>query len=359
METNDSNMATIKLEEPGSTRDSFSSSSQLGLADRLNNNKSDDDVDNRCMLLSVVVLALMSVTAIILAAVALKNNDDTTSVNMSGSSDFQGSSSGVSPDAQVIRVGGEAFTDDGRKIYTVAIGHDWGAHNYFDREGYITGFTRDMVTAVCKAAGIECKTVWDKWSNCWDSSAGEHSVGGQGLMDGWYDGCSGWAISVNRIQVFSFGIPYLIPETDHFFVKKGADFNPKNVTGKKIGILDGWITDEKCLARQDITGSEVPVNLITHYNQVVDAAAALLSGEVDVLLGDKQTFRQWLDSDEMEPKGEFDCVLGGGTIMTRKDSDLVSLWNEGFQKLQNSGTFTRLCEKANADHGSQGEIRCV
>ena len=27
---------------------------------------------------------------------------------------------------------------------------------------------------------MDCRTVWDKWSNCWDSTAGEHSMGGRG-----------------------------------------------------------------------------------------------------------------------------------------------------------------------------------
>ena len=49
-----------------------------------------------------------------------------------------------------------------------------------DEEGYITGFSKDLIATVCEAAGVDCRTVWDKWSNCWDSTAGEHSMGGKG-----------------------------------------------------------------------------------------------------------------------------------------------------------------------------------
>ena len=49
-----------------------------------------------------------------------------------------------------------------------------------DEEGYITGFSKDLIATVCEAAGVDCRTVWDKWTNCWDSSAGEHSMGGKG-----------------------------------------------------------------------------------------------------------------------------------------------------------------------------------
>ena len=42
------------------------------------------------------------------------------------------------------------------------------------------GFSRDVVTAVCGSAGIDCRMIWDKWPNCVYSKAGEHSAGGVG-----------------------------------------------------------------------------------------------------------------------------------------------------------------------------------
>ncbi len=38
--------------------------------------------------------------------------------------------------------------------------------------------------------------------------------------------------------------------------------------------------------------------------------------------------------------------------MTRKDNDLIPLWNTGFSKLQSSGKFKQLCDEANEKHGN-------
>ena len=54
---------------------------------------------------------------------------------------------------------------------------------YRDEEGFVQGFSRDVVGAVCGAAGIDCRMVWDKWPNCFYSTAGEHSAGGVGQLN--------------------------------------------------------------------------------------------------------------------------------------------------------------------------------
>ncbi len=54
-------------------------------------------------------------------------------------------------------------------------------------------------------------------------------------MAGWYDACMGWDTTVNRIQSVAMGAPYLPVEPNYFYIKKGSSFDPKDITGKKIG----------------------------------------------------------------------------------------------------------------------------
>ena len=56
-------------------------------------------------------------------------------------------------------------------------------------------------------------------------------------MDRWYDGCMSWASTPTRIQIFQFGLPFLKPPTSYFYTVKGrtGSFNPKDITGKKLG----------------------------------------------------------------------------------------------------------------------------
>ena len=38
-------------------------------------------------------------------------------------------------------------------------------------------------------------------------------------------------------------------------------------------------------------------------------------------------------------------------MMTRKDNDFLTYWNDGFAKIQSSGKFKKLCEEATKNHG--------
>ena len=47
------------------------------------------------------------------------------------------------------------------------------------------------------------------------------------------------------------------------------------------GFMDGWVHDEKCIARQaDIQGHILPVANIKHYSATDKYIAAVVSGEV-------------------------------------------------------------------------------
>ena len=47
----------------------------------------------------------------------------------------------------------------------------------------------------------------------------------------------------------------------------------------------------------------------------------------------------------------YSCSSTGDGMMTRKDNDFNSHWNRGFQQLQASGQFSKLCEEAKKKHG--------
>ena len=52
---------------------------------------------------------------------------------------------------------------------------------YRDETGYIIGWSKELIDHVCRAANIDCRIVWDKWSNCFKSDAGQPGgVGGRG-----------------------------------------------------------------------------------------------------------------------------------------------------------------------------------
>ncbi len=59
-------------------------------------------------------------------------------------------------------------------------------------------------------------------------------------------------------------------------------------------MLDGWLYDEKCIARQTwITGNIMPLENIKHFPQIANAIEALNNGEVSQWHERKYTFG-WL-----------------------------------------------------------------
>ena len=55
-------------------------------------------------------------------------------------------------------------------------------NNFRDSQGYIKGLGPDLIHAVCGIAEIHCRLVWDRYENCWNSEAGRHSAGGEGIL---------------------------------------------------------------------------------------------------------------------------------------------------------------------------------
>jgi len=243
------------------------------------------------------------------------------------------------------------------KTWVIAVGHDWGAAEYIDTDGYIRGFTRDLIAEVCEAGNMQCRTVWDKYTNCWNSNAGQHSYGGVGLMSGWYDACTGWVGSVNRMQVFDFSLPFLQPSKSYFYINKGDTFNVYDIQNVKlIGFLDGWVNDEKCLARQGmINGSSgFPAAKVKHYLTNDDALKALKARKIDAIFAGEY---QWNDDNIVTAQNTFfTCASSGNGMMTRKDNDFNQAWNMGFQQIQASGRFAKLCQESAQAHAQQGSL---
>lgn len=258
------------------------------------------------------------------------------------------------------------FNPNGQRIWTVAHGHDWGPHEYFDEKGYIQGFTGELIDTVCKAAGMDCRKVWAPYTQCWDSAPGEHPYGGPALMDGWVDACTGWGISIERIHVFDFSMPYINVIPIYFWVRAGqtGSFDITNLDGKKIGFLDGYAYDEKCLARKD-NGNDrrnyiLPKERVFYASSPEFVVPLLLNGTVDAILGSFYDYKQYMDQGKIEviQADPFECTLQGNGMMTRKESEFNSLWNKGFSKIRASGGFMKLCEDANKNHGVYGQLDC-
>lgn len=259
---------------------------------------------------------------------------------------------------------GQQNNMQGRRIWMLQVGHDWGAHEYFDDAGYLKGFAFGLIDLVCTAGQMDCRTVWDKYPNCWNNeNPGEHPSGGTGLISGWYDACTGWVPTVERIHTFAFTRPHIKQQFTYFWVKKGnqGSFTPGNLQGKKIAFLDGWASTEQCLARQtQIANRILPPNQVKHYPNPSDGYQGVIDGLSDAIYASEDTFSQpQKDTLYQFTQNRMSCYLDGHGMMARKDSDFVATWNTAFNKLRDNNKFNKFCEASNKEHMDVGRVDCI
>lgn len=249
-----------------------------------------------------------------------------------------------------------------QRTYTIGYGNDWGAYEYFDEKGYIQGFSKELILAVCAAGNMDCYPIVVPYSQCWHSKPAEHPYGGRGLMDGWFDACTGWIQTVERMHVFNFGMPYLTSLTSYLYKLKGTTFDVTDLSNHKIGFIAGWYSDEKCLARGE---SSTRRNYVLSKDQIIykDSTEQMLplveDGTVDAVFADITALEKFFDRFEEVKGSGIQCAISGNTMMARKGTTFLDDWNRGFRKLRSSGGFQKLCDQANRDHKKHGQINCA
>lgn len=344
--------------------------------------------ESKTTIILVVIVGALAIVAIVVSAVSLaRNGSPAVTVNSAGGAGGAPSgqvsnraaggmrpqdsnpppapiyitpNGGAAGGGMAIDAGGAAYpVGTSGRIYSLAIGHDYGSHEYFDSKGFLSGFGIGIVDLVCSEAGIDCRMVWDRYDNCWDSQVGQHATGGQGLHDRWYDGCTGWYTTIERIHVFNFASPYLKEPTSNIYVLKGRSFsvNKDSLESKKILFLEGWASDEKCLYR--VTKANLGQGNAKYVTDT-DAILADLKNGWDAAFTTQTTMQGLLNNGDVEQLSpDYSCMIAGNTIMTRKDSDLPSQWNRGFSKIRINGKFKKYCEDANKEHADKGHVTCI
>ncbi|XP_072033800.1 putative ABC transporter arginine-binding protein 2 isoform X2 [Amphiura filiformis] len=296
--------------------------------------------NNLPTILSVLALVI-GIVAVIMAAVSVSQKETNNFIIGGGD---KGGAEGAQSDG---------MNDDDR-IWVIAIGHAADGTEYIDEiSGQIKGFDIDMVNAVCRIAGKNCRFSADVFNRCWDSQIGETQRGGVGLYAGYYDACTGWLHTYVRDRTFQFTDPFSTVKATEvgFFVKPGnpGNFTYRDIRGKKIGFLDGYLNDEVCVARQDnIQGVPIPPENVIHYPTHEQLAAGIHNGDVDA--GFNFAYYK-SDLVEIIPGFRAQCALAGQSMMMREDNTLWEWWNPAFAKLRASAEYKRICRDLLEQHG--------
>ncbi|XP_006811292.1 L-arginine-binding protein-like [Saccoglossus kowalevskii] len=300
----------------------------------------DGNGGSRILLVLLVVVGVVAVVALVVACISITNKP-----NMTFNVDD-----------------GDEKSSDKEYIWTFAIGHDGTSLEYIDETGGLKGFHVDIVNAVCQIANKNCRLIFDLYQNCWDSEVGHFPFAGKGLLGRWYDACTGWFATYERLRSVDFTDEFRSAFPAAFYVKNGnnRNFDWTNIAGKKIAIFDGWASDEYCIGRnsEKIAGTDVTdPNQFIHYSNKLAILNAINNELVDAAFVNTNMFTQT----EAEKVGDdLTCVRGGGAMMMRKDSTLASWWNPAFTRLKETSEYRQICQAVTDDHGDMpGTVVCV
>lgn len=253
---------------------------------------------------------------------------------------------------------GPGFPWSKDKIWTFAIGHYGINREYLDEAtGTIKGYNVDIINAVCNIANKNCELVYDDYTRCWMSVAGERAKGGEGLLGGWYDACTGYGITYDRSRTFSFTKPYSkLAGVGIYVSNTTTNFDWTNLRGRTIGFMNGYSSDEHCLARYAddlIQGSKLSASAgqIVYFTSPEDLVAAVIDGNVDAAFcyAEPQLGQLKRLTDSSFPNR---CALGGFGMMARKNNPtFVTWWNDAFDKLVNTAEYRMICRDLKEAHG--------
>ncbi|XP_062619985.1 uncharacterized protein LOC134281564 [Saccostrea cucullata] len=236
------------------------------------------------------------------------------------------------------------------KTWVFAVSGNKRPWNFIDSDGILKGADLDLVQAVCDIANQKCAMTLAPIGACVETIEGRFFPG-EGLMERWFDACTGYVSSVERVNALQFTDP-IRTTTSTFSVLKGnpRNFHPRNLQSAVIVHLNGAFTNEQCAIR---IGLGKPKQVVVA-SGIPEAKELLKNYTADALFSPRTRF----DDLEVLP-GRYKCDVSGVGMMVKKESDLPLWWNPAFQKYYTSGKYNDDCEKITQRYGADDSETCV
>ena len=213
----------------------------------------------------------------------------------------------------------------GAEPVVIATTGDYHPFNFINDEGAIDGFGRELGDELCRRAGLECEWVLHDWEALIpDLTAERFDV----IL-------AGMSITAGREALIDFTDPYYPPQSSMYLARAGAG---EQALEGRLGVTEHTIYSDY-LEEQGVT--YVPLA------GAVDAAEAVLAGEVDAVLVDHGYAVAKLAEHEgrleaVGPRLRLDRGLGMGV---RAGSDLLGAFNEALDAMRSDGTLNALIRR--------------
>jgi diguanylate cyclase (GGDEF)-like protein len=217
------------------------------------------------------------------------------------------------------------------KVLRVAGDNNHPPYEFIDEKGNYKGFNVDIMRAIAIEEGIEIEIIPMAWNQAVYA-----------LEAGKVDAIQGMSKTPTRANKFLFSIP-TVKNSQAIFVLKDTNYisGIEDLTGVKVAFQKGDINEE-------ILNDISRVILRPKDNQK-DGIEALLNGEVEAFLGNRQTglyYLQKMKKADMvkivgEPMGEVEY----GPVTTKDKQEVADILNRGIKEIKRNGTYDKIYQK--------------
>lgn len=216
------------------------------------------------------------------------------------------------------------------KEYKVAGDKNYPPYEYIDEEGIYRGFNIDIMNAIALATGIEITFVPMSWQEVYTSIENNKS-----------DIIQGITITAKRQSKFSFTKPLIENTMSMFALKENETINSINdIEGKKVGVQKND-TGEDIIANKDIE--------LYRYDTQEQALSALLSGEIEVIIGNTLTVSNIIQREKLEHKvtvrGKEFTNNNYAIAVSKDNKELQQILNKGINQIKKNGTYDTIYRK--------------
>lgn len=210
-------------------------------------------------------------------------------------------------------------------------------YSFLNDDGLLLGFTKSMLDAVCKIAGKSCVLLLTPVPEC-SVRKGDLLYPGRGLMEEWFDACTGYFNTQDRSNSWDFTSPYLVSNASFFVVEgnpTGFDPDLEDYSSFTIVYQITAITNNHCLNRLHKKFKRL---IVTETEE--EAIQMVLNRTADAW------FTKEVDISQLEQLPQrFHCENVGTSIMTRKGGELPSWWNVAFEEFYSTGGYRTFCQE--------------
>ncbi len=213
----------------------------------------------------------------------------------------------------------------GSDTVVIATVGDYHPFDFINDEGEIDGLERELGDELCRRAGLECEWILHEWDTLIPELRAEQ-----------FDVIiAGMSITTGRDELIDFAGPYYPPRPSMYLARAGAGEEAMEGT---IGVTANTIFSDY-LTEQGIA--------FTPLDGGVDAASAVLSGDVDAVLVDHGYGVAKLaeHAGRLEAVGPALRLDQGLGIGVRTGSELLDAFNDALDSMKADGSLNALIRR--------------